>query len=755
METNNRKRPYARSMDTRCFLTVFIRKFPVFIRKFLTIICGMSLFSPGMQARILPSKDTSSYLSMKMTGILRKGDVCLRWAAENEETWREVLEKGLVLERYAWDTLDLLDTSSFQKNNPVWTLQQWTIPPLCGSVRLSDTNSEGWSTLRLLAQMAGCINDSSMFSVMGHTVMDYTGQSWVEKLLAERQDAQMRYLFSHLMLDRSFTLACDVGMGMVDSSVGYGSVYLYRLYIPQSSFTQDTAYFFTKMENNLYIPPMGELQTEWKDSIVSLRWFHEPWKRLCIGYYVERASVPLLGREKFQRLNEIPYMSLSDNHVQYLQYQDSIPDTRSTYRYRVWGVDVFGNEYRVAESEPGNAVQQLAYVPRIDSVEVFPTGEIRIYWDFPCSQEENVDGFSLYVGSTPLSDPVKGQFLSRAKKKSRSIDVDMKKLSPSSYFYLSADVIKGRSRFSLPFFYQMVDSFPPLPPSEITAEIDSSGKVILLWTRSSSNDVAGYRIFWKNNPSSLPVQLSQGICLDTTYSDSVSLTSGQTFYYAVKAEDSWGNFSELGPWVEVRNLKRRRPHAPVFSHQTMLDGERLDLVCYPSPSPEVCRHHLYVDSGHGWQLVHVWETVKESRQEELLYTYIFPETLGECHLRFRVTAISCGSVVDSSSTPFDYQFTYRPKLRLPRLQVVADRDNFLVHLQWKGKDLSEIRKIIIFREDEKGYVQLLKSLAEEDLEKGYYVDGSVKINNLYGYFIQVETKDGFWTDYSRKYWVEY
>lgn len=750
MKTNNKLIQCVMNVKSRGIPTIFIG----FIGKILAIFCGLSLSSSVMQAREFPSKDSSSYLSMKMTGIVRKGDVCLRWAAENEETWRELLEKGLVLERYAWDTLDLIDTSSFQHNDPIWNLQRDTIPPLCESVHLYDTDSEEWSSHLLLAQMAGCINDTSMLFMMGDTLMGQ-GQSWVDKLLAERQDAQMRYLFSHLMLDRSFPLACDVGMGMVDSSVGRGSVYLYRLYIPQSSLTQDTAYFFTKMENNLYLPPMEKLQTEWKDSTVSLRWFHEPWKRLCIGYYVERVSVPLLGKGKFQRLNEIPYMSLSDDHVQYLQYLDSIPDIRNTYRYRVLGVDVFGNEYKVAESEPGNAVQRLAHAPRIDSVGLVSTGKIRIYWDFPGDQDENVDGFSLYVGSSPLSNPANGHFLSRGKKKSRSMDIDVDRLSSSSYFYLSADAVKGKSLFSLPFFYQMVDSFPPFPPSEMTAEIDSSGKVILLWNRSSSNDVAGYRIFWKNNPSSFPVQLSQDLCLDTTYSDSVSLTSGQAFYYAVKAEDSWGNLSELGPWVEVRNLKRRRPHAPVFSHQTVLDGERLDLVCFPSPSPEVCRHHLYLDSGQGWQLLHVWEPVKESGQEELLYTYIFPETLGECHLRFRVTAISCGGVVDSSSTPFDYQLTYRPKLRLPRLQVVADRDNFLVHLQWKEKNLSEIRKMIIFREDGEGEVQLLESLSEEDIEKGYYVDGSVKINNLYGYFIQVETKDGFWTDYSRKYWVEY
>ncbi len=93
------------------------------------------------------------------------------------------------------------------------------------------------------------------------------------------------------------------------------------------------------------------------------------------------------------------------------------------------------------------------------------------------------------------------------------------------------------------------DRFEPEPPSEITA-LPETNQVRLLWELSSSDDVAGYRIY-RQDPGGEYMLITSEPVIGSEYLDQ-ALPGGQIYSYFIVAVDGAGNQSEASDATEVR-----------------------------------------------------------------------------------------------------------------------------------------------------------------------------------------------------------
>ncbi len=87
------------------------------------------------------------------------------------------------------------------------------------------------------------------------------------------------------------------------------------------------------------------------------------------------------------------------------------------------------------------------------------------------------------------------------------------------------------------------DVFPPAPPADFNA-VFGGGIVILLWSPSSSTDVAGYRLYRQERGAAARQALQSELITVFSYRDT-SVVSGKRYEYSIQAVDTHGNESAM------------------------------------------------------------------------------------------------------------------------------------------------------------------------------------------------------------------
>lgn len=727
-------------------------------------LCGAR--SMGAEADSASELDSAAR-SLYMVGTFKNNKVFLRWAASTYPHWMRMLKEGVVLERYEFDAARYS-------------------PPVCKRIPITPFLQQDTA---LLSEMA--LHDEYA-AVLGEAVyspdlqLDFGGSAsapdW-QSLKARMEQEALRFVLANLACDRSFPVACLNGMGYVDEDVRAGKYYLYRLYWPAGTTADtavqvpaDTAIFFTRQEAiaPLGARPVAELQTEFKDGRVTLSWPHSPAGEPCVGYFIERteSTAPVAPRNpaslnypktaRYTRLNQEIYADFVQDESHRVAYIDSLPDSRTEYRYRVLARDLFGDESVIAVSHPGKDIAYLHALPRLDSLQPDKKGE-RLFWSFPEEEQDRVEHFSLHVLPAP-SDILTGEPLVDAIPPDyRSCLLSREQLPPTAYFYLTAHGKNGESKVSLPLFRQEEDSVPPAAPTHLHAEVDSTGVLLLRWNAVPDKDCQGYRVFFKLSPQSEYVQLTTRPVSDTFFIDTLSRITGQKFFYAVGAVDERGNASELSAWVPVSNGFPRPPVPPVFEFDGPCDDKGVTLRWQNSPSSYLRGQSLYykVDSSD-WVLLQDYPKNTPDQVLPQSHYFKFPASHYSRRYTFRLSAYGEDREKDTVSAPFPRIVEQRVHLTAPRPMLLADRERHFVHLQWKNPERGDVRKICIYRRadgnnkaDGNAPTLLLAALTDQEARQGYYVDAQVKMNTDYAYRLQIQYADGSWSEFSPEATIEY
>lgn len=116
-----------------------------------------------------------------------------------------------------------------------------------------------------------------------------------------------------------------------------------------------------------------------------------------------------------------------------------------------------------------------------------------------------------------------------------------------TYFYAVSTIGNLRNPFAESLRSRAIevtvrDVFAPTPPGDFNALFEN-GQVILIWTPSSSSDVAGYRIFREDKDKPGRAALQEELVSGLSYRDK-RIEPNRRYEYILKAVDARGNESE-------------------------------------------------------------------------------------------------------------------------------------------------------------------------------------------------------------------
>lgn len=658
--------------------------------------------------------------ALHAAGRMKDGMNWLRWAPETPGQWEQLLAQGVTVERYAY----MADTVRFDV---------WRRPPLSSA-----------DSLAFAAVGAGDLYVAAMGELLFADSLEIGPEgSRFSRLSQERDQQQTRFAMALLIGDRSYAAACAGLLGWRDSLSGLdgAAAYLYRIYV--SNTASDTATVLVRPEAGLLLPPQTLLEADFRDETVTLRWDCKLWSGLCVGYDVERA----VGGGGFEVRNRQPIDVLQRDRAgaETLRYVDSLPGRRRV-RYRVVGVDMFGDRFPVTGEVVGEAEATGLSAPQIVQVTSAPKGGLTLGWRYPDAQEKALARFEVFV-----KDSMYGAYrsLGTASPKTRRLAVPAGGLRPSSYFCVAAYNRRGEVCHSPVYFHQEVDTTPPMPPVGLTAYADTGGGVHLTWQPSASDDVAGYLVLkgrradgtgaWTLQPDPLP---------DTVYTDSIDALMWQAAYYSVVAVDGNGNLS--GPSAPVTVYPNRPdPVAPPLFDGCAADDRRVKLRWLNSRDAHVssCALYVAVDSGE-MQLVARLRLEAGDAVRPVADSLYYALPKGRAlDTRYRFALAVETPTGDTVWAPQPYVYEYEAVLAAPRLQAWAEREKRCVAVQWQQPAYASVVKAYIYRKSGDGAYRLLQVLTPPDLDGGLYIDKTVSMNTAYAYRLQFETAEGRYTPF--------
>ncbi len=138
----------------------------------------------------------------------------------------------------------------------------------------------------------------------------------------------------------------------------------------------------------------------------------------------------------------------------------------------------------------------------------------------------------------------------------------------------------------------------PEPPTDLGYVLNPDLSIELDWTPSVSRDADEYNVYW--DAGSGAIDYSQPLAsLDHPAGSWVSpftLTAGETYRFAVRCVDDYGN-EETN--LEAVSVTPGAPAAPTGLAYTPLEGGYARLDWVPSVSPDAALYNIYSDNGTG------------------------------------------------------------------------------------------------------------------------------------------------------------
>lgn len=168
-------------------------------------------------------------------------------------------------------------------------------------------------------------------------------------------------------------------------------------------------------------------------------------------------------------------------------------------------------------------------------------GRVTVYWQR--STDPDVAGYRLFRANLPDVEFV----LACPYMIKDTVFTDTITLNTSNeYVYYRLKAVDGRdnqSAMSTPAAVARYDTIPPAPPRIHNVEVGRK-KVVVSWHNSASGDVAGTILFRKTDLDQRFDTLAALPARSTEYADN-GIEEGETYYYALKAVDNGGLYSEL------------------------------------------------------------------------------------------------------------------------------------------------------------------------------------------------------------------
>ncbi|MCU0347035.1 MAG: choice-of-anchor D domain-containing protein [Saprospiraceae bacterium] len=506
--------------------------------------------------------------------------IMVRWAPSSAELWNKSLTQGYLLTR--WEDL----------------------PPGSDALRTVDTLGifKPWEKERVMRWAEGGGSDSMALLAAGILYNEEEGE--MGPVTEQGQVFETRYGFAVFAAEGSQLAAKMLGLGFADKNVRPGKTYNYQVVALEAPGQYSRAQLRIKNEV-VAAPKPVSFEAISKDHLIHLVWEIPGNVKHFSAYEIERSGD---NGKAWQKLHDNPLTFVSNDVAPISNYQflDSVAVNYKKFRYRLRGLDSFGDWSPWTELEAQAVDLTPPPMAGIVSAAYNDTTNIAtIRWEVD-PLPDDFKAFYLLLGTD-----ANGLYDTLAVLKNELREYAWKPDSLLSgnraYFWrvLTMD-IHGNAERSPELFMSVPDLIPPPPPARVVGHIEDDGTVTVVWEHSTAKDLIGYWVYAANNVEQEFPILNKTILTDNSYSWSVADRSLNDYLYVVvSAEDSHNNRGEVS---EVLRLKRPDKVPPIVPQMISAkqDTAGVRLQWKPSVS-EDCRQYLVLrrkTSGQslGWEL---------------------------------------------------------------------------------------------------------------------------------------------------------
>jgi fibronectin type 3 domain-containing protein len=513
--------------------------------------------------------------SVRMIGRAdsNKNAIYLRWASTTANSWKLNNKYGFMLERY----------TVIRNKQMLPVPEKLVLSPTPLKARVL----EEWETLAKKDNNAAVIAQALYGSDFNVSIND----KGAAKILAQSQELEQRFSFSLYAADNSFEGALMAGWAFVDKNVKPDEKYLYRLKpaAPSKLLAADSVSVFISPAEYEPLPAVQEVIARFGNKGVLLNWDIQMLSQYFASYYVEKSDD---GGASFKKVNGLPVSNFDNGAGKQTRmfFMDSLKENGKEYRYRVVGVNPFGQSGPPSTIIKGMGKDMLAAVPNIRNAYVDKKGVLQVNWIFDEKGNKAIRGFQLKRAST-IKGPYEN-FGDTLAVTSRTTALK-KELGASNYFTITALAKEGEGSTSFPYLVQPEDSMPPAIPAGVKAVIDTNGVVTITWDRNIEKDLMGYKVFRAQKKGEELVPLVDSIWYGTKFRDTLSLKMlNKKSYYAVTALDTRFNQSAKSVLIEVKKPEVIPPSPAVIS-KFKVEGTNVTINWISSSDPDVVSHTLY------------------------------------------------------------------------------------------------------------------------------------------------------------------
>lgn len=683
----------------------------------LPIIFGFTQLTIGQELT-----DTNNP-AVKVIARSLEDKVLLRWAVDQPYAWKKANESGFLIERITIESNGLtLD------NGPriVLTTQPLKPAPL-----------EAWERLATENQNAAILAQALYGQSFNATP---PGNSTMTMVYTINEELEQRHTFALLAAEQSWDAAKLAGWAFEDSSIVKGEKYIYSIKVAptdEAAIKIDKSAVVAGTPFYEALPKPVEVAAVFGDGVANITWDFNLLKHIYSSYTLERS----VNGNPFEQVNKSPIFNAqqgADGQSAALFYQDSITNG-IPYKYRVKGFTAFGETGPYSEEVGGMPKERLAFTPRISRKKIMDPNTVELQWDFDEKGNEAIQSF--YLSRSNKDDGVYKKVVENIPVTQRRITY--KGLKAINYFRITAIGKNGIESESYSSMVQPIDSTPPAPPVNITAKIDTTGVVTLMWDKNTEVDLAGYRVYRNTSKTEEFSMVSSSLIKETSYKDTITIKTLNTkMYYKITAEDQRYNTSEFSKVYTVALPDVLPPSPPVIKSFTN-NEDGIAITWIPSSSKDVKAHILFKKETQSKE----WLQLKVLEKD----TAYVDENIDAGTFAYTVVAKDSTGLESTPAKPIIVkrkgQTTTEEAIKLTAL---PNRELRFIALQWriKNEGISEYR---LYKSVNNGPLQLYRTL---DKESDGLNDVDVTVNTQYSYGIQGVTRTGGLTPI-RKIQVKY
>ena len=630
--------------------------------------------------------------------------VLLRWAPTDKQMWDLGNQYGYVVERYT-----ILRNG--EQPDEIERLQLTPEP-------LKPAPLEEWEKYeddKYVSIAAECIFGEKISIPILHPVA-----------IAKQQQLEQNFFsFALYAADQSITTAQLSGLYLVDKAARKNEKYLYSVHISlPDSLPNDTAFAFTGISEHRPLPQPLDFKAQWENKKVQLSWNILYLNHIFNSYVIEKSQ----DGKNYTPISDNAIVQVADIDVspEYGYWSDSLPDNKSTWYYRVRGINAFGKLGPPSDSVVGHGRIPITLSPVIDKKEVINNEEIQLSWEYPEEMNEYITGFRLYRSSAP--DEKKEKILETEDSSCRTF-ID-KNPGLTNYYLLSVFDDYTEKVSSSHTYAELIDSIPPAPPVAITGSIDSTGIVTLNWMKNTEADIDGYRVYRSNHPDFDFQLISPSVVKDTVFYDSIQLnTLTKNVYYCLRAIDLRQNQSIFSEILELKRPDIIPPVSPLIQSVSEIENKLL-ITWINSSSIDVIAHHIYKKEINDTEF-QLLATVNMPNEKQSSYTdnAILP---GETYIYYMKAEDNSG-LFSASSSPIQIRVSGNSP---NQITLKEENDSEKITLKWSINSKQKAIRVLIYKAENDEPLRLYDNTVENS-----YIDNKISIEKTFRYRIKAVYED--------------